>query len=151
MCVKKEVQVKISSLNSISSRSHFQATNKKTTNPVTQTERTSEKIGALIALGILGIASVALYALNTKNPEAVKKAAKPAAQKVKTNFAKKVPSKKRGLEAVRQYQYELNLRKLESLHERILNNEFNGKNHQAMERIQRNHIQLAKAVGCLKV
>ena len=143
--------MKISSLNSISNRSHFQATNKKTTNPVTQTERNSEKKGALIALGILGVATVALYALNTKDTNAIKKAVKPTSQKVKTNIAKKVPTKRRGQEAVRQYQYELNLRKLESLHTRILNNEFDGKNHQAMERIQRNHIQLAKAVGCLKV
>ena len=72
-------------------------------------------------------------------------------QKVKTNFSKKVPSKRRGKEAFRQYQYELNLKKLESLHARILNNEFDGKNRAAMEKIQRNHIQLAKAVGCLKV
>ena len=34
---------------------------------------------------------------------------------------------------------------------KILNNEFDGKTRLAMEQIQRNHIQLAKAVGCLKI
>ena len=143
--------MKISSVNNVSNRSHFQAKAKTTTNPVTQAETNCEKKGALIALGILGIASLALYALNTKNAGTIKKATRPAAQKVKTNFSKRVPSKKRGQEAFRQYQYELNLRKLESLHTRILNNEFDGKSRLAMEQIQRNHIQLAKAVGCLKV
>lgn len=151
MCVKKEVQVKVSSVNNISSRSHFQAKTKTTTNPVTQKETSFEKSGALIALGVLGVASIALYALNSKSAETIKKAVKPTVKKVKTNFSKKVPSKRRGQEAFRQYQYELNLRKLESLHTRILNNEFDGKTRLAMEQIQRNHIQLAKAVGCLKI
>ena len=154
MCVKKEVQVKVSSVNNISSRSHFQATataTATTTNPVTQKEANFEKSRALIALGVLGVASIALYALNSKSAETIKKAVKPTVKKVKTNFSKKVPSKRRGQEALRQYQYELNLRKLESLHTRILNNEFDGKTRLAMEQIQRNHIQLAKAVGCLKI
>ncbi len=149
--------MKISVVNNIFKRSQLKATKaaRKTTNKATNSiqnsaqEKNIPNIG-LIALGGIGIASVALYALNKNNPN-IAKNIKQQVTKIKPSSAGKVPSKKRGAQAVRQYQYELNMRKMESLHARLLTDEFRDKTPEAMQRIQRNAINLAKETGCLKV
>lgn len=139
--------MKISAINNIVKSSRFQAT-KKTTNAIKkENQQNNAKPLGLMILGGIGVASIALYALKQKQPNVVKN----IQNKTKTNIIRKVPSKKRGAQAVRQYQYEINMRKMESLHARLLTDEFKTKTPEAMQKIQRNAINLAKETGCLKV
>ncbi len=146
--------MKISVVNNVVKRSQFQAAKKQAktvTNSITteRKQQDSKNIG-LFVLGGIGLASVALYALNHKNPN-ITQTVKKQANKAKTSATGKIPSKKRGEQAVRQYQYELSMRKMESLHARLLTDEFKDKTPEAMQKIQRNAIKLAKETGCLKV
>lgn len=142
--------MKISAVNNLVKRSHFQATKKVTNSIKKETQQRDNKSLGLIILGGIGVASVALYALSQKKPNVVKNVQDTVA-KTKTNIKRKVPSKKRGAQAVRQYQYEMNMRKMESLHARLLTDEFKTKTPEVMQKIQRNAINLAKETGCLKV
>ena len=142
--------MKINPVNSINNSSHFKALNiQQRNNTVSVPERADKKDLTMLALGTLGIAAIAIHATKSKKPQNVHDL-KAKTKKVTTNINKKIYAPKRGAEARRRYIYEQNQRKLESLHQRLFNGEFDGKSPEAMEKIIRNEINLAHATGRLK-
>ncbi|MBQ4078023.1 hypothetical protein IJD15_02445 [bacterium] len=142
--------MKINPVNSINNCSHFKALNvQQKNNTVTIPDSADKKDLTIIALGALGVAAIAVHAVKSKKPQNIHEL-KVKTKKVTTNINKKIYAPKRGAEARRRYLFEQNQRKLESLHQRLFNGEFDGKSPEAMEKIIRNEINLAHATGRLK-
>lgn len=141
--------MKISPVLNINNRSHFKATIQPQSETIKNNKDTNKRDLALLALSAFGIAAIAIHTIKNNDSRTAHEL-KARAKKITTNFNKKNYTPKRAAEARRRYIYEQNQRKLESLHKRLFNGEFDGKSPEAMEKIIRNEIKLAHATGRLK-
>ncbi len=145
--------MKICQINNISNRSHFKSTTPPEKQNKLKIEPRTAKAISLAALATIGIATVAIYSTKTKSPTKTSKVIKNIKRTKKqpiSNPSKQLGTKKRGESALRLYNYQRNQQKMNSLHQRLFNGEFDGKSPRAMEKIRRNEIRLAHNLGCLK-
>lgn len=141
--------MKISPVINTNNRSLFKATAQQRPQTATNPESTNKRDLALLALGAFGVAAIAIHTIKNNNTKEIH-ALKTKTKQATTNISRKFSSPKRGPEARRRYLYEQNQHKLESLHKRLFNGEFDGKSPEVMEKIIRNEINLAHATGRLK-
>ena len=141
--------MKINPVINIKSCSRFKASSVQQKKTVTAPQEENNRKLAMLALGAFGVAAIAIHTIRNNDSKTAHEL-KARAKKITTNFNKKIYTPKRGAEARRRYIYEQNQRKLESLHQRLFNGEFDGKSPEVMEKIIRNEINLAHATGRLK-
>lgn len=141
--------MKINAINSVNKSSHFKS--QHNTSVISPTEKLSDGKKQLLGLAALSAAGIACICIaGNKNVLKNIKSFVEKKNRITTNSSLKAIGKKRGPEALRRYNYEEATRKMESLHRRLLNGEFNNKSPEALEKIRRNEIRFAKATGRLK-
>lgn len=141
--------MKITPVRNINNCSRFKssAQTQTITQPTIKTDDENKNL-ALIGLSALGVAAIAICSARSHGVKNIQDL-KVKTKQVTTNFNKKISAPKRGPEARRRYIFEENQRKLESLHKRFFNGEFDNKSPEVMEKIIRNEIKLANATGRL--